>query len=264
MFKRRTSLRKLYLSEIGSEANKYSGSSTGIITEKDISSLPEPVQRYFRHCGYIGKEKMVNAKIEWKDVTLKRSTKNNWMNLDCYQYNFVPEPTRIAYMKSMIFGIVPFEARDKYQDGQGSMLSRLLKLFTVGNARGKEMDESALVTVLAETFLAPSYALQKYIKWSAIDSLTARATLSNNGTNVSGVFHFNNEGEFIRFETYDRYYADADGTFKKIKWTAEVGNYIEKNGIKHPTILKASWNSGNGDFEYFKGKIEKIEFNIIG
>ena len=160
-----STMKNLYLSEIKTDVEKYSDFPTETIKEKDIATLPKPVQRYFRYCGYIGKVKMINAKIEFENVFLKRSPNSKWMRLNCHQYNSVLEPTRIVYLKTNILGIFPFEARDKCQNGKGNMLIKLLKLFTVADAKGVEMDKSALVTVLSETFIIPTYALQDYIEW---------------------------------------------------------------------------------------------------
>jgi len=255
-------MKNLYLSEVRKELTMYSNSKTDIITERDIAALPEPVQKYFRHCGYLGKEKMINAEVEWKDVYIKMSADKKWISLDCYQFNSVPEPTRIVYMKSSILGVFPFEGRDKYQDGHGNMLIKLLKIIKVADAKGKEMDESALVTILAETLIIPTYALQDYIKWYAIDSNTVKALIKYNGTEVSGLFYFNEQGEIIRFQTDDRYYSEKGTKYKKVKWSGVLGNYIEKNGIKFPSDFRAIWHNEEGDFEYFKGTIADIKYNI--
>lgn len=258
-----SSLKNVYLSEIKTDIEKYSNFPTKTIKEKDIATLPKPVQRYFRYCGYIGKVKMINAKIEFENVFFKRAPDNKWMRLNCYQYNSVSEPTRIVYMKNNILGIFPFEARDKCQNGKGNMLIKLLKLFTVADAKGVEMDKSALVTVLSETFIIPTYALQDYIKWEAVDDNNAKATLTYNDIKVSGTFNFNDIGEMISFYTEDRYYAEKDGTYKKIPWSIVVDDYIEKNGVKFPSEIKAIWHSEGGDFEYIKGKISNIEYNTM-
>ncbi|MHB1042126.1 MAG: DUF6544 family protein [Eubacteriales bacterium] len=50
-------MKDLYLSEVKKELAKYSNYANDIITENDIISLPEPVQKYFRYCGYLGKKK---------------------------------------------------------------------------------------------------------------------------------------------------------------------------------------------------------------
>ena len=50
--------------------------------------------------------------------------------------------------------------------------------------------------------------------------------------------------------------------YKKYKWSVVAGNYVEVNGIKYPTYLKAMWHTEEGEFEYFKGNIANIKFNL--
>ena len=262
MAKIENSLKNLYLSEVKRDIRNLADYPKSKITEEDILTLPKPVQRYFRHCGFIGKEKMINAKTEWKDIDFKRGQSKKWMRLDCLQYNSVVEPTRIAYMKNKIFGIFPFEARDKYQDGKGNMLIKLLKFFTVADAKGREMDKSALVTVLSEVCIVPSYALQDYIKWEAIDDNTANATLTHNDLTVGGSFNFSDQGEVKSFYTEDRYFAENDGTYKKIPWSIVIDNYTENDGMRFPGEIRVMWHLKDGDLEYFKGQISKVEYNV--
>lgn len=262
MFIKYKDLQKLFVSEINEELSRFLVEAPGIITEKDIEHLPEPVKKYFRYCGLIGKNKIMNAKIEWKDVYLKRGFNEKWMSMYCSQFNSVAEPTRIVFMKAKILGMIPFEGRDKCQHGHGHMLIKLLRMFTIADAKGKEMDASALVTVLAEALLVPGYALQKYIKWTPIDIKSAKATLTWKECEVSGIFFFNDKGEFERFETTDRYYSTTGKDYKKIKWTATVDIYHETNGIRCPAYFRATWNTEKGDLDYFKGSLATIRYNI--
>lgn len=255
-------MKALYVSEVSKELAKYADCKSGVITENDIAGLPEPVQKYFRHCGHLGKEKMANAEITWKDVYFKNSPHKKWMSLKCYQFNSVPQPTRIVYMKSSLMGLFPFEGRDKYQDGHGNMLIKLLKVIPVVNARSKEMDQSALVTVLAESLIVPAYALRDYIKWTSLDANSAGAEIEYNKSRAGGIFYFNDSGEFTRFETGDRYYSENGKDYERKKWSAVAANYILKNGIRFPSYFKAVWHTGEGDYEYFKGTITGIRFNI--
>lgn len=257
-----TSLKNLYVSEVSADLAQHASGQHDVITEEDIAGLPEPVQKHFRYCGYMDKKKMTNVEVSWKDVYLKMSPEKKWTRIACYQYNAVPAPTRIVYMTTNILGILPFEGRDKYQDGHGNMRIKLLKLFTVADVKGKEMDASALVTVLAEALFLPTYALQKYIQWETVDATAARATLTFQDTSVSGTFRFNDQGAMVRFDTNDRYYTGKDGTYKNIKWSAVVGNYIEKHGIRFPGTLQAIWHLDTGDYPYFKGNITNLAFDI--
>jgi hypothetical protein len=200
--------------------------------------------------------------LDWKEAYLKRSVHGKWMPIDCYQFNSVAEPVRIVYMKSNIAGLFLFEGRDKYQNRHGNMLIKLMNMITIGDAKGPEMDASALVTILAETFLVPGYALQPYITWTPVDHTCAKATLTYNGGSVSGVFYFNEAGEMIRFETDDRYFSEKGNNYKKLKWFVTAGNYKKKDSIRFATELTASWITGVGTYEYFKGTIEDVTFNI--
>ncbi|WNG45915.1 hypothetical protein F0U60_18705 [Archangium minus] len=253
-------LEGLYQAEVAAELAKHPANSPGLITENDIAGLPPPVQRYFRASGFIGKPHTLNVRIHWSGMQLKRSSDAGWMKLSCQQFNSVPEPMRIALMKGRMVGVIPFEGRDKYQDGQGNMLIKLMKLITVGDSRGTYMDESALVTVLSETFMAPSFALQSYIKWQPVDEQSARAELTHNGITVGGTFHFNEADELVRFDTNDRW---QDGKPpKKLPWSAHLEGYRVAQGILYPTRVSATWHGPAGDYTYVTGTIDSLEFNV--
>ncbi len=125
------------------------------------------------------------------------------------------------------------------------------------------MDKSGLVTVLSEISILPTYALQNYIKWETVDDNNAKATLTYNDIKVSGTFNFSDKGEMKSFYTENRYFAEKDGTYKSIPWSIMIGNYFERNGMKFPSELKVMWHLKEGDFEYFRGNISNIEYNVM-
>lgn len=255
-----TPMRKMFLSEVQPELDK-STVNNGVFTEKDISTLPEPVQRYFKYCGYIGKEKMSNAKIIWNDVNFKMSPDKPWAKIKYEQYNIVSGPSRFAYIYSKMFGVIPFEGRDKFLDGQGNMLGRLAKSITLFDVKGAELNTSAAVTYLSEALIVPACALQKYITWEAIDQNHAKASIVYNGTKAEGIFTFDDIGKLTKFETDERYMDTGNGKLEKHKWTAFVDSYFDKDSIKMPSRMKAVWNLPNGDYEYFNGTINDILYN---
>ena len=256
-----TSLLTTYQSEVAHEKLVNSIESPAIITETDISGLPEPVQKYFRNCGYIGQPILYNSSIAWDDVEFKMNPEKNWMPIKCLQFNSVKEPARFAYLYAPKMGINVFVGRDKYQDGQGNMHIKILGLFTLQNERGRAMDESSLVTILSETLFLPGYAIQPYINWEPIDSLSAKASITHNGITVSGTFHFNESGEMTHFISYDRNYVETDGKAKKIPWIASVDNYTQIGDLTIPAYVRATWKLHEGDYEYFRGRIVEIQFN---
>lgn len=256
------SLQRQYGDEVRAEIAKHPPEKPSAISETDIASLPAPLQRYFRRCGLVGRPRMANARVVWSEANLRRKRGASWMPMACRQFNSVAEPSRIVLMNARLAGFLPFEGRDKFQDGHGNMRIRLLKILTVGDVSGERMDQSALVTVLAEALLVPSAALQGYIAWEPVDSASARATMTWGGRSVSGVFHFDSTGEMSRFVTDDRY-QDGAPVDAPIRWTALAEDYVERDGFRYPTSMRAVWNESGGDFEYFRGRIERLEFDVL-
>lgn len=225
---------------------------SGGFTEEEIAGLPSPVQKYFRHCGYIGTPKMSHIKIDYHDVDFSFGRDKPAIKIDYTQYDFVNGPDRVAYIGSTMYGI-PFEGLDSFLDGSGSMKGVLAKQFTLFDQTGAVMDQSALVTYLSEILLVPSAALQDYVKWEAVDSFHAKATITCYGISAAGVFSFDEEGAMLAFTTDDRSAVSTDGSSEKIKWSVICDAYTEVNGIRRPTVFRAVWHYSDGDLVYFDG-----------
>ncbi|ALL06275.1 hypothetical protein AQ505_12685 [Pedobacter sp. PACM 27299] len=253
------SLRRTFLKAINLVGQQSAYAPPSLLN--DFNNLPELLQKFIHLCGYTGFEKIECAHIKWNDTMLKLSPKAKWSPMRCYQVKFLSQPVRLVYMKISIFGLLPLEALDLYKDAHGSMSIKLMKIIPISNATGKEIDASELVTILAETIFIPHYALQKYITWEVIDASSIKGTINYNGISVSGIFHFNQNGECTRFVTQDRYFTKKNNKYQKTFWTATANDYKLKDGIRFPTQFNATWHTDNGDYEYFKGSIKSIEFN---
>jgi hypothetical protein len=240
--------KKAFEKEIA-ELTKKEKETGELLTNKDIEGLPELVQEFFIKQGYIGKPKTNYVKVLCKDVTFVMDKKT--LQMESEQYNFASEPTRIAFMESALFGI-PFEGKDRYVDGKGSMKGVLAKLITLFNQTGENMDKACLATYLSEILFIPSAVLENNIVWEPVNDTQVKATITYKETEASGVFTFNNNGEFASFTTNDREMIDNSGKGKKVEWTAYVNDYKENKGIKSPTKVHATWHLEKGDLVYFK------------
>jgi len=250
-----TSLHELFLDEIRQERGKFLSRDVAELSADELAGLPAPVRRYMTVCGFAGRPKQWYAQLNWASAEMRLSGSGRWRKMECYQFNSVPEPVRIAHMKMRVGGVWPLEARDKFQNGRGNMLIRLLKFFTLQDVYGREMDESALVTVLAEALLIPAYAVQPYIRWEAIGPDRAVAFINSGEAVVHGVFIFNEAGEFVRFESQQRWRTEKGGHFKRVPWRVTAGDYVSRDGILHPKRVAAAWLEGEDWVEYFRGEL---------
>jgi hypothetical protein len=256
-----TSIRKTYMNEVKEQLQNHS-TSKEILKEEDIQSLPECIQRYMKYIGCIDKPKISNVHILFGETKHIKDPNSKPTDLRfCEQYNFSEVPYRNFYMKGKMKGL-SFEGKENYIEGKGKMHIKLLNILSVVNLKNKEIDESALVTYLAECALIPSGFLNKNIVWQAIDSNTVRATIIDNNNSISGIFYFNEIGELIKFVSDDRYYITTENIFVKMQWVAEMGNYRLMNcGFKLSSYLRATWKLPEGDFLYFDGQIKDINYN---
>lgn len=252
-------LKTQFLNEVSRELGRQSKGGPEIMTEERLALLPATVQRHFKVCGYLNKPLYHHVEVIWGNVDFLRAPGTDPIKLKCIQHNFAAEPSRIVYMSTFLGGFLPFEGRDKLQDGKGSMLMKIGKLFTLQDVTGEAMDRSALVTTLAEMFILPAYAFMPYIKWRDIDDCSAGATISWNGIEMNGVIHFNHSGEFIRFDTEERYMSRSTGD-ECHPWSAYCNDYIEKNGYRIPTFMSAKWHLPDGGLEYFRGEILDLKY----
>jgi hypothetical protein len=252
-----SSLLTKYKQEVDAEKSKYTPSK--LYHSQHIDSLPLILRNYLKQCGFVMNEQLTHCNIKWKYAYLKMAPNKKWLPLTCDQVNFIPAPARLALMKTKLFGFIPIGARDKFQNGKGNMLVKLLNLITVTNANGPEIDAAELVTILAEAILVPAYFFQPYITWEEMDRYSVKGTITYQNIKASGVFYFNEHNEFLRFETEDRYY-NNNGKFEKYKWTAYAWNYKKINGVSQPLNFMAVWNMPNMDYTYFKGRVDTIVY----
>jgi len=66
----------------------------------------------------------------------------------------------------------------------------------------------------------------------------------------------------IRFETDDRYYMHPEKGNVLTKFSAEISNYKKQGDLIIPGSLMAIWHLESGRYEYWKGNISEVEFNI--
>jgi hypothetical protein len=199
------SVNRLFKKEVAEKfltGSPATSSQTDLVTEDDIAPRPEPVRKYLRRAGVVGKNRVRNARFVFAG-DFKMSPKQIWIRVRTEQYNFFDDLTRIVYIKGTISGI-PVVGRDLYAEGKGNMIIRAAGLCPVANAKGPAMDTSG---------------------WKSIDSLTASGILEHERKNVSATLQFNEKGEPVDFATDDRHYSPTGKTSKRVRWSTPVRNY---------------------------------------
>ncbi len=222
-----------------------------IFHHQQLSALPEPVQRYFRH--------VLNDKqpfISYVRIThtgkFKPDLNKNWINIKGEQYATTEKPGFIWKGTTTMF-----IARDMYIADKGRLVVSLLSLYNIVDAKGKQYNQGELLRWLGESILYPTNLLpSERLRWIPIDFQTAKLMFNYNDLYLSFILTFNEIGEITQMET--KRYMDE----KKLEtWIIKPTNYKKVNGVIVPFDFEVLWRLEKGDFSYAKFTIQKIEYN---
>lgn len=140
------------------------------------------------------------------------------------------------------------------------MLIKLPPFIKIADEEGENIDQGTLVRYMNEIMWFPTAYLSDYISWEAIDSTSARATLTDRGRTVSAVLHFDENGKLVNFVA-ERYYTGGEKeTFET--WSTPIIEYGKKEGLRIPTKGKGVWNLNSGDFTYIELEVTELEYDV--
>ncbi|MCU0388906.1 MAG: hypothetical protein MUE71_09900, partial [Chitinophagaceae bacterium] len=230
-----------------------------LITEKDLESLPPIVAQWLRNSGAVGKPRITGARLT-QTGKMKLKPESNWFDFTATQYFNIAKPAFIWNTRVSMPANTYMIGRDKFENGKGAMQIKLLSLINIVN----EKDNPALNTGTAQRYLAemcwfPTAAIEPYIKWTNMDSLNAKATLSLHDLEVEGVFTFNPEGDFVRFETI-RYYGSGSEAVQA-PWIIQPTAYKVMSGFRVPYKNRVTWNLDKGNFTWLELELTSLEYD---
>lgn len=231
-----------------------------VISEEDIRDLPEPVQRYLRYTGVVGRQRV--AFVRLKQIgAMRPKPDGKWFPLKAEEYYTVDNPG-FVWKGSMLFAaLFSVTAQDMYLNGQGNMHIKLLSAFTIQNASGKEMDEASLMRYFNEMQWFPSSLVSDKVRWEALDFNSSRATLTDRGLAVSAVFCFDNEGKISNFIA-ERGRSTDGGKLVRTKWSTPISEYrTYSNGLRLPSKGEAVWHLDSGNYSYIRLEITDVEYD---
>jgi len=252
-------MRRIFLKDRAGLLSGNKPDDQQVFTYGLVSGLPGPLQKYLRVCGYMNTPVPYNADIFWSESEIKLSPDKEWGRLKTVQFNSVDPTGRVAYMK---FIKMPFAGRDLYRNGYGEMKGKLLGLFRIIFDNSRATAQSVLITTFCEFLMIPGYLLSRNVRWEEVDTKTVRGTLAEHGMKVEALFRFNDEGLLTSVETGDRYYSEGKGAHKKVRFSAVIDSYMKQGEILIPEKMKAVWHLPEGDYEYFRGVIERVAYNV--
>ena len=161
-----------------------------------------------------------------------------------------------------IFPGLWIDARDRSVNGVGSMLVTAESTFTIADSYGPQLDQGALMRLLAEMPWLPTALLDdRHVRWSATDDHRASATLQMNGLAVTAAFEFGPDDLPATFSG-DRFFDAGDGKAVLTPFVGRFSDYRAVDGVLVPHRVVAAWMVDGALKEYVRFNVERLEFDV--
>jgi hypothetical protein len=232
------------------------------ILEPDLVRLPEPVQRYLRQAGVVGRPRVRNVRARMGG-RIRSGPAARWMPFRAQQHNFYDEPARLFYMHGTMW-LVPFQGFHRYVGSSATMRVKVAALAPVADASGREMTRAETVTMFNDMcVLAPATLIDPAIEWEAVDGRTARAAYTNAGHTIRAELLFNEAGELIDFRSDDRYQVSSDdGTLKAVRWSTPLFEYRAFGPFRLASRGEGRWHEPGGGYAYIEIEVQDVQYNV--
>lgn len=232
------------------------------VTEADLTRLPQPVQRYLRATGVVGRPRVQSFRVRMHG-RIRNGPDARWMPLTAEQYNVVGEAARLFYLNASMFA-VPVQGYHRYVGAAASMTVKAAALVPVVRACGPEMSQSETVTLFNDMcVMAPATLIDAAIQWEPVDACTARAVFTNAGHTIRAELTFNEAGELINFYSDDRYQTAGDGrSMRRVRWSTPLREYRTFGTVRLASGGEARWHEPSRDYPYIELTFDRIEYNV--
>ena len=243
--------------EIRELFSKSGSEREALVTAEMLQDLPEPVQRYLKYSGVVGKP--IVRSIHLKQVgRIRQNAQQPWMEFVADEYYTVAPPAFIWRAKAKAAGLPLVRVRDKYANGSGNMLVTMGGILNMVDAKGAEIDQGSMMRYFNEMMWFPTAFLGDNVSWKAIDDNSVEATFTDSGKSINAKIYFDEDGRLVNFIA--RRYRDADLE----TWSTPITEYGEFEGLKLPVRGQGVWNLSSGDLIYIELQLTEVEYNTSG
>lgn len=228
--------------------------------ENELEGLPEPVQRFFRHCLTPGQPLIRRAIVAHEGTFRRDAGENSWVPFRSTEHFTVLPPGFIWEARIRMMPVVPVVVRDSYIRGEAGMHGSIGGLVDVVSAASTpELREGAFMRFLAEAMWIPTALLPSQgVAWSPLTDSSARATRRDGDLVIAVDFTFDAAGHIVESRAMRQ--GERNGRYERHSWSGRCWDVQEVEGMRIPMQAEVRWHYPEGDHPYWRGRITSMEF----
>jgi hypothetical protein len=224
-----------------------------------LDQVPELVQRYLRKAIAHDHTAVATAHLT-HGGKFRSKLDGAWLPIRGTQYIRAEPPAFVWWGRVRVGPGVWIDARDYSKNGHGHMLVLMDSTFTLADSSGSEVDQGALLRLLAEMVWIPTELLEPRVIWTRVGERRAQARLLLGNLEVSGVFEFGDDDLPTGFRAM-RYRDVGRGKAVLTEFYGSMSDYRGVNGLLVPHLLIAHWKVGEELVPYARFEVEQIEYD---
>jgi hypothetical protein len=231
---------------------------SAVLTDGDLGDLPDPVARYIRRSGAIGRPRVSNfhARMHGR---IRSGADAGWMSFRGEQLNtYGTEPSRLFFIVARMKG-VPIDVFHSFIGAEATMRATALSIVTIVDQRGPELARSETVTILNDAcVMAPAALVDPAFTWEAIDDRAARVVFTRLDETVSATLYFDDD-RLIDFVSDDR----RRGTTPQ-RWSTPLGRYRWLDDRRLMSYGEGRWHAPppEGEFTYLEFELDEMTYDV--
>jgi hypothetical protein len=240
--------------------------STPSVTEADLQPLPDPVRRYLRAAGVVGRPQVRNvfARMHGR---FRAGPDSSWMPFVAEQYDALEccrGASRFFYMTASR-ALIPMQAYHRFADGAATMRVKVAGALTVLDLSGPEMTRAETVTLFNDLcVMAPAALVDAPVMWEQVEGDRVTAAYTNAGITVRADLIFDASGHLVDFVSDDRLKASDDGsTLMPSRWSTPLRGWKTfRGGVQLAAAGEARWHSESGAFSYIELELDDVAYDV--
>lgn len=226
---------------------------------REIEGLPAPVQRYFSTVLTPGQSIVTAATLEHTGHFNLSPTGEQWKPFTSRQRVIVQRPGFLWNARIALAPGVSVRVHDSYADGEGLLHAAVSGLFSVADLRGGgELARGELMRFFAEAAWYPTALLPSQgVRWTAVDELSANATLTDGALSITLLFRFDDAGLMasVRAEARGRM---VGGETSMAPWEGRWSHHQRVDGMTVPLTGEVAWLLPEGRKTYWRGTVTSL------
>mgnify|MGYP001187735348 CR=1 FL=1 len=232
---------------------------------RELSGLPDPVQRYFRVALTAGQPMLGAVRIEHAgSFNIADSGADRWKAFTSGERVIARPPGFVWDGRVTLIPGLTVHVHDAYVAGEGTLHPALFGLTSLARRQGKgDVARDELMRFLAEAACYPTALLPSQgVQWQAVDQHSATATLKDGEVSASLLFGFNEDGliESVRAEARGR---TLNGKLVVAPWEGLWSDYQQREGMTIPMCGEARWLMSGGPRPYWRARIGRIDYEFV-